>query len=107
MGGSPVIAPWLASAEITGFALAACDGRRGRVEDFVVEEECGAIVEILVALSDGTRVRLPVGAVDRIDWPSRTIYAASDDLLEEGLEAQAACVDMSGLARQPLSCTPD
>ena len=105
MGAAEIVTPWRTSAEIIGFALQSSDGRTGRVSDFVLEEECGALVEIVVELADGKELLLPAAAVDHIDWATRTVYAASEQLLEAQIELHGA--GMSGVARQALSCAPD
>ena len=105
MGGAQILTPWRSSGEIVGFALQAADGRTGRVADIVLEEECGALVEILVEFSDGKQVLLPACAVDRIDWGSQTVYATSEQLLEAQIDLHS--LGMSGVTRQALSCAPD
>jgi hypothetical protein len=105
LGSAEIVAPWRASAEIIGFALSVSDGRKGRVTDFVLEEECGALVEIVVRLDDGKALLLPAAAVEHIDWAARTVYATSEQLLEAQIELHAPGV--SGVARQALSCAPD
>ena len=105
MGCAEIVAPWRTSAEIIGFALQSSDGRTGRITDFVLEEECGALVEIVVELADGKELLLPAAAVDHIDWATQTVYATSEQLLDAQIELHAP--GMSGVARQALSCAPD
>lgn len=105
MGCAEIVAPWRASAELIGFALNVADGRKGRVTDFVLEEECGALVEIVVDLDEGKELLLPAAAVDHIDWAAQTVYVTSEQLLEAQIELHSP--GMSGVARQGLSCAPD
>jgi hypothetical protein len=91
---------WRAGAEIIGFALAGPDGTHGQVQDFIVEEECGAIVEILVALPGGKELLIPATAVERIDWRERTVYAASEELVAPAIDPRAyAAANVSALCR--------
>jgi hypothetical protein len=105
VGCTEVLAPWRAGAEIIGFGLNVADGRKGRVSDFVLEEECGALVEIVVVLDDGKELLIPAAAVDHIDWAGQTVYATSEQLLEAQIELHSP--GMSGVARQALSYAPD
>jgi hypothetical protein len=69
---------WRTSAEILGYSVEAADGAVGRVEDFCIEEESSVITAMVVrargALPRQRRLRLPLSAIERVDWQRRKVY---------------------------------
>lgn len=71
------------SKEVAGYRLVARDGAVGHVEDLLMDERDWSISHLLVDTRDwlpGGKVRLPVAAVEHIDWATREVrIAASRD----------------------------
>ena len=67
--------PWRSGDEMIGAVLEAADGRIGEVADLVLEEETCAVTDLLIE-SEGQALVVPLGAVARIDWPSRKMYVS-------------------------------
>lgn len=69
---------WQSSAELIGCTVEAADGAVGLIEDLRFEAESLAIAGLVIdapdSLSAGLRLVLPLGSVERIDWPQRKVY---------------------------------
>ncbi len=84
-GGKPFDPHLRTTRVVAGHSAHATDGHAGRVRDFLLDDESWFIRFLVVRLSDGKEVAVPVPWVSSIDLERSTVY------LDTSLERISAC----------------